>query len=134
MNEIIITIITGIIGLVGGGGIMSLFLVKSKKKISFEEGVEKEISNLRLIIETSKQEIQSLKSSVTDLYQQLGNRDAMIVQLREEKNILEIKHHLNKSCINKGLSCEHSSVCPVILAKKKNDDDYSLKIRSNETK
>lgn len=85
-------VVTGIGGLLGGGGIMALFNWKENKSKAKEEVKSDEIENIKKSVEVYQTIISDLKASDADKTQRINELTAEIKQLREDKLQSELNY------------------------------------------
>ena len=130
-----VSLLNWIFGGAGLLGIVSSFLFfRANKRIKTAEANEKEIENLKTIIEQMKNQILFLNEQINSLYKQLGEKDAVIGQISREGSLREIKYAQKKKAISQAHDCPYSNDCPVLAMQAKLEEGYLRKIEKNENK
>lgn len=125
-------ILTAITTLFGGTSFYTILLYrKQEKRAKNAEAFGKEVTALQTAQGIYEKQLESQSKRIDELQKQLTNQDARMRELREDNNILEIKHAKNKSAINKAYSCTFcpsTGQCPVLVQRAINEEDYVKQI------
>lgn len=123
------TVLSLILGFLGGGGALVTYMLyrKQLKRFKNAEAVEKEVATLRSAIAAMEQNQKWYEERLASLQKLLLEKESYVEVLSKDKNLLEIKHSKNKSAINKAYECSFcpdTSKCPVLIQRSKNEDEY----------
>ncbi len=124
--EIILTFTASLMTLLlGGGGIV---YHRQSKRSKTAEAFAAEVAALKASQEVWKEQIAFLNARVDDLQRIVLDQDTREHQLRDTVSVLEIKHAKNKSAINTAYGCcfcDTPAKCPVLIARTRNEDEYT---------
>lgn len=116
----------------GSGTFVSLLMYrKASKRQKNAEAFEKEVASLQAAQNVYKDQLNYQGSRIDALQREITTQDARMRELREDNNILEIKHAKNKSAINKAHECTFCNSiadCPVLRQRTKNEEEYVAQI------
>lgn len=123
-------LIITVIGVIGSGSAVTTFLLyrRQETRIKDAEAFEKEVTVLRLEVETLRDQIKFYAERQEAQQRLIVNKDAYIEQLTRDKQIVEIKHAKNKSAMNRAYECDYcvgeALKCPVLKQRAENEEEY----------
>lgn len=132
-----IALVSAVLGFLGAGSSVVTFILFRKQSVRIKnaEAFEKEVSALR-------GEIEALKADLKFEREQREKDKELIIRVEDdnsalhaENRTLEIKNAKNKKAINQAYGCSfcnESSNCPVLMQRKKNEDEYLRELQNEE--
>jgi uncharacterized protein HemX len=127
----IINIITTLIIAIFG----SIMFYKSKKRLSEEEAnlkahesEEKEITNLKQVINQLIEEVSRQAKKCDELERKIDDRDKIIEELRISLSDIDLKYYIKKQALTYAIGCDKGKGnCPALLKMAELEESYNIR-------